>query len=847
MKSKRMKPPRLAEWILIRMPKYEDEFSFVGDMEEEFIRKSQSVGNHKARLWYRRQVMYSMLSYFKFSKFWSFIMFNNYFKTTLRNIFKNKGVTFINITGLAVGMACSIIMFLWVTDQLSFDKSQGNRERIFRLESIGWVNMPTLYASVVADFPEVHGLVQFNHWENPVLKYDNRPFEIENFAFASKGVFDMFTLPFVQGNPETAFEAPFSLVLTESNARRIFGDENPLGKMITYDNSFNYTVTGILKDVEDFHVKIGALAPFEDLPLIKNRANFLSERNYNFLTYILLPENADIKSIEKKIDETLNFMSTGEKMDFILRPFKEIYFARNLQKEKGAQHGNMQLILLFSVISVLILVIACINFINLSTARSMVRSKEICVRKVTGATQSQLVKQFLFETFTISFIALLLAVLLIQIFLPVFSRIADAKLEMDYTNPQMIAGMLLIFLFTGLAAGSFPSFFLSSLNPVSALKGKSIRSSRHGALRKTLIVFQFTISIFLVAATLAVFRQMNFLKNADLGVNIDHIINIRLKGDLITGKRMVFKERLLQRPEILKASISNQVPGSLTNTNTWRVNGEPKPMIITNTDPEYLDVMDLELIEGRNFNREMITDREVTYLINEEAVKLLGFESPVGETIRANFGTSQIIGVVRNYHFNSLHKKIAPLAICWCERWGGVANIKISGKNIGETINYIEKVWTEMNPDFPFSYSFLDESFAQQYNQENRMAESLVYFVFTAIILACLGLFGLSAFIAERKTKEIGIRKVLGSKNSSIVLLLAKDFLKWVVIANIFAWPLAYIFITKWLRGYAYRANIGIAIFILSGFITMVIALFTISFQSVKASVANPVDSLKYE
>ena len=774
-------------------------------------------------------------------------MFRNYIKTAYRNIMRHKGISAINIAGMALGIACSLTIFFWVDMELHFDAFVEKQDRIYRLESEDWVCLPTRFRQAIHNFPEVAQIVQFSSWETPTLKYQEKHFDTEHFVFADKNVFEVFSLPFLDGNPETALENPMSLVLTQSEAMKIFGEENPMGKTIRYDNTFDFTVTGIVKDT-DFHVKFDALAPFESLPEIKGRKNFMEELNWNFPTYLLLNTNTDIPLMEEKIHTALNQVDTGLEEDiFFLRPFKEIYFATGLKHEKGVQHGNLQMLVLFSAIGIFILLIACINFINLSTARSSLRAKEIGVRKVVGAAQKNLFSQFMGEILLITLISLAAALALMKLFLPTFSRLAGKSILIDFSDPRLILGVLLIFLFAGLAAGIFPAIFLSSFSPIAALRGKAFKNLKASPLRKVLIVFQFSVSVFLIIGTITVYRQLHYMQTKDLGYNQEQILNIRLKGDLLRSRKNLFKRRLLQNPNVTQVSFSSQEPGVITNTNTWDVRGQEKAMRIINTDPEYLDLMGLELVAGRKISRKMRSDIAKKYVINEEAARFLGFEDPVGEIVRANFGQSEIIGVVKDFHFNSLHKKIEPLAICWYERWANIAHIKISGHNIDKTLETVQALWSELCPDFPFHYSFLDEDFARDYAQESRLGEILKYFVGMAIFLSCLGLLGLSAFLAEQKTKEIGIRKILGSSSLGIMVLFSKDFSRWVLLSNLFAWPIAYWISKQWLQNFPYRTSINIWTLLISGVLALFIALATVSYQSIKAAWANPADALRYE
>ncbi|MFC2118428.1 ABC transporter permease [Bacteroidota bacterium] len=774
-------------------------------------------------------------------------MLKNYFKVAIRIISRYKLFSLLNILGLAIGMAVSLLILLWVNNQNNYDKSQENRNNIYRMEAPGWVDMPTSFTPPLSDLPEIIQIVRFNHWEFPTIKYENFLGDIENFVFADDGVFDVFNFDFIEGDPNTALEAPFSLVLTESTAVQIFGNDEPVGKTVLYNNNFSFTVTGLIKDVEDLHININALASFSLLPKISGRPNFLNEANWNFLMYLHLEDNVNTIELTKKINKALLEKAGYKDNDIILRSFNEIYFEKNLGHEKGVKHGNKQLVIIFIIIAIFILLIACINFLNLTTAGSANRAKEVSGRKVVGAQKKTLIMQFMGETLLIVFIAHILAMFLIEALLPLFNNLTGENIDINYSDPKLLLWIISTIIITSLFAGLYPAFYLSSFNPLEVLKGKNARGGKSIYLRRILIVIQFSISILLLIGSITIVKQLNYMKEADLGFNQDQIIIVPLKGELRTEKKQVFKEELLKNPDILNITFSGQIPGAITSTNTWNVNGEKRPMVIVNSDPDYVDVMELELIQGRNLSYDITSDFAVKYIINEEAVKFLEFDDPIGKIVTANFGTSEIIGVFKDFHFNSLHSKIGPLAIVWFPRWANNANIRISGNNISQTRNYIQNIWNDMCPDLPFTSDFLDESFAQQYEKEMKLADSVKYFAFLAIVLACLGLFGLSAYIAAQKTKEIGIRKVLGASVGSIVILLSKEFLKWVLISNIIAWPLSYFLLRKWIQNYAYYTDISWWIFIVAALSAIIISIITVGFQAIKASNTRPAESLRFE
>jgi len=532
-------------------------------------------------------------------------------------------------------------------------------------------------------------------------------------------------------------------------------------------------------------------------------------------------------------------------------------------REAGVKHGNMNLVVLFSAVAVLILLIACVNFVNLVTARSSSRGREISVRKASGALRKNLVVQFLGETSLIVLVSLALALILVAALLPSFAALTGEPLKVDWTAGKWLGGILAVFLFTSLAAGLGPALYLSSLEPAALMRGRLGRPGRGASFRTVLIVFQFAVATFLTVGALVVLGQFDYLVSRGLGFDQEQVLIVPLKGDLKEslpvlrarlkeGKTFgeakgVFKRSLLQDPSVRGVTFISQTPGSLTNTNTWDVRGEEKPMIIMQTDPDFLEVMGLRLIEGRNLSWDRESDLGLNYLVNEEAVPFLGLDPLFGETFRANFGRSHVVGVVENFHFESLHKKIGPMAIVWFDAWTDTAVIKISGADLAGTIAHIRNAWGEISPNAPFSYTFMDETVGRLYAAEARLGRILKVFVGLAVFLSCLGLFGLSAYVAAQKTKEIGIRKVLGAKSSEIVALLSKDFSRWVLLANLFAWPAAYFITQRWLQGFAYRIRLGAGPFLLASASALAVALVTTSFQAVKAAAANPAAAIRHE
>ena len=780
-------------------------------------------------------------------------MFKNYLKIALRNLVKHKGISFINVFGLAVGMTCAILIFLWVNQQFSYDKWQINKDRIYRLESETWVVLPPYLGETVKVFPEVQQMTRFYFWIEPTLKYQEKNFTMTDFAYVDSTVFQIFNFDFIVGNSKTALLRPNSIVLTKTIAQVLFGDEYPIGKVIKMNNVNDYTVTGVIEDVKKLHMNINAFASVTDITRRAGNDNFLTSRNYNFSIYVLLAPNINITDLEQKINTRASEVDRYNGNRLILRPFNDIYFAKNLQHEKNTKHGNMNLIIIFSVIAVLILGIACINFINLAVAKTSTREKEIAIRKVAGAMKRSIQTQFFGETFIIVFIAFLFALIFIQLFLPNFNLLTGEEIHLGNINLELVLIFSSVLFFTAFISGIYPGFYLSVLQPAVIFKGKSKKGGKDSILSKMLIAFQFAISIFLIISAFTVVKQLRFMQNKKLGISYEHVLTCTLRGDKFSGdaekllsSKRTFKERLMSDPAVLGVTYLNQLPGKITNTWSLSVTDQNNltPFKVINADPDFVDLMELEIVDGRNFSFEIPADRNQRFIINEEAVKQMQFDNPT----TSSFGSGQfeIVGVVKNFHYNSLHSKIEPMAITW---WPGArrATIKFSDFNVDETICHIKNVYNEFCPGFAFEYDFLDQSFARQYLAEKRLETLIKYFVGLAICLSCLGLFALAAFVAERKTKEIGIRKVLGSTNTGIVVLLSKTFTKWVIAANLISWPVAYLILDKWLQNFAYRIDISLVVFIVSAVLALLIALLTVGFQAVKAALANPVESLRYE
>jgi len=801
-------------------------------------------------------------------------MFKNYLLTTLRSIKRHKGYSFINITGLAVGMACCILIFLWLQGELSYDRFHENADNIYRIirttDNSGNISAfattpnpigPTLKK----DYPEV---VEFTRcrvvtggWR---VSYGEK-FSLDNsLTPGDPGFFKMFTFPFLKGDPNTALNDPASIVITEYMANKYFGDEDPMGKVLEVGGAqLPLKVTGVIKNVPHHsHLKFDAVFPMKNMEVIwgENLENW--RRDVRFHTYIQLREDSSGEEVSQKIAGIVKKYLPESKSEVFLQPLTDIYLRSNFEWDHDGL-GNIANIYIFALTAVGILLIACINFMNLSTARAGTRAKEIGVRKVVGAYRKDLIKQFFGESIILAFIALLFAVILAFLFLPIFEYICGGELVIKTGFPgtvQVISSLLGITLLTGIVSGIYPALYLSYFQPVSAIKGISSRGRRRGAyLRKLLVVAQFAFAIILVIGSTVVYLQINFMKNKDLGFDKENVICVPGRGGFGKDLAVTWSE-LIKNPNILGvAKGAAPIGASLWGTSDFTWDGKEagqdvklNPFLL---NFGYLEVMGMTMVQGRSFSKEFSTDVS-NYILNETAVKAMGLESPLGKKmsytgqgyiVGDDPGEGSIIGVVKDFHSRPLHNQIEPLVFKIYNGPGGNFYLKIKSENVDETIRFIENLWKRLSPGYPFSYEFLDERIDNFYENERRVATVSKYSGFLTIFIACLGLLGLVSFVAEMRTKEIGIRKVFGSSVPGIVMLLQKEYVKWIIAGMIIAFPIAWYVMNNWLQDFVYRISIGWWVFALVGAAVVVLALITVSYQAIKAALANPVKSLRYE
>lgn len=767
---------------------------------------------------------------------------------------RNFSQTLLNVLGLAIGMTCALLIFLWVQNQLNYDQWQKKKENIYRLEYSHWVIMPPYLGDIVNELPEVEDMVRFFFWYQPTLTYEKTAYNVDHFAYADSSVFNVFTFDFIYGNPKDALANPFSVVLTKKISDKLFGDENPMGKTLLMNNDITYTVTGVIEDVKNLHLEINAIVAAQDAAKLYGNNRFLEARNHNWLIYLLVNKNTDIKALQEKINKiTTDDGEYDEQQDvfLLLRPFTGIYFERGLPNETFVKHGNFNLVLIFSAISVLILVIACINFINITTAKVNLREKEIGIRKIVGANRKKITIQFLGETFFMVLVAHIISIVLLEFILPKFNMVTNEYISFDYLSSRFLLIVISIVIVTTVLSGIYPSIYLSSLKPVLIMKGKSGQRSK-GNLRMVLMVIQFVISIFLIISTIIILKQLNFVLKKDLGWNQENIVTFELKGDKFSGKKEnyiknkdAFNTELFKNHNIISATYLNQYPGKITNTSTLEIEGELYPLKFINADPDFVKTMDIEIVKGRNFSYDHPGDLDNTIILNETAVKFLGLEDPI-TTITSHGREIHVIGVVKDFNFNSLHSKIIPMAISW-DYWTSRACVRISGNDIPNTLKRVKSLYNEFCPKYPFEYEFMDEQFARQYENEMKQSRILVFFACIAIFIAGLGLFGMSSFISATRIKEIGIRKALGSSTLEIMVFFSGSFMRWILIAFLIASPAAYYLVNKWLMQYPYKTGISWWVFLTALIISILIAFITIGFQIIRSARTNPAECLRYE
>jgi putative ABC transport system permease protein len=812
----------------------------------------------------------------------------NYLIVALRNIRKNKGYSFINIAGLAIGMAVCVLILLYVQDELSFDGYHKHAGRVYRIERAARLEdgsiqayfctlAPSFVPFLEKDFPEIEHAVRLYQPANVLLRIGERGFSEERLFFAEEDIFEVFTIPLLKGNPETALKNPGSIVLSRSMARKYFGDQEPMDQEMLLDNRSLLQVTGVMEDSPpNTHIHIDFLVSYISLKGLYGQGEndyFHGTRNFSdnvTLVYVRLAENASAEAIQAKIPEFLDrniptrqdqdgsIIKASERAFLHIRKAKDIHLHSHTTKEVEP-NSDIRYVVLFTLVGVFILVIACINFMNLSTARASKRAREVGLRKVVGANRRRLAIQFLGESMIVCLVALVLTLAVVMLVLPVFRVFSGHEVYMRHLfSPAGLLILVGIFFMSGLAAGIYPALYISAFQPVTILRGELTRGLKAQFLRKALVVFQFATTIALIFAVTVVHKQMLFMRNADLGYERENILLIPADREVIT-RWQELKQELLKNPKVLAAGLSKRAPtGRLVDSPGFAIelNGQriisPFGMPHNRVSHEFFKTYGMSIIAGRDFSEEYSTDASEAFIINETALRQLGLKSPE-DAVGLPFETfapdkkGKVIGVVRDFNYESLRDEIKPIVTYIAPNQANTLSVRLAKGDIRETIGHIKDVWNDFFPGYPLQYDFLDDRINELYRNEERMLAMFGYFSLLAIIIGCLGLLGLAAFSAEQRTKEIGVRKVLGATAPNIALLLSQEFAKLVILANVIAWPLAYLAMNSWLRNFAYAARIGALPFVFSALSALLAALLAVSYQSVKSAVANPVDALRYE
>ncbi len=874
MNFSKKKPPLIAKKLLRILSSYERKFSLVGDVEEEFNEFAKKNGILYAKLWYWRQVFVSVPLFFKSYYFWSFIMFNNYLKIALRNIKKHKIYSFINITGLATGLACSILIFLWVSNELSYDRFHTNFNEIYRADLYGGVfgdgydgSQYPLGPESKKIIPEIKNYVRFWEFKRSVFKYGNNAFYESKGVYSDPSVFDLFSFSLISGNPETALADKNSIVINEAIAEKYFRDEEPVGKTLEIDSKL-YTVTGVLKTFPaNSHIKFDFIIPFAVVEAEYANVWF----NRTFCTYFQLNKNTGKAEVTEKINSIFkehSLRSYERGIRFRLEPLSKIHLFT--QSRRGwTDIADAKYVYVFSAVAVFILLIACINFMNLSTARSSIRAKEVGLRKTVGANRKQLIRQFFSESFLLTVLSSVIALILVTAALPFFNTQFEKQLSVDFFDYKIFLGILGVIIVTGLASGSYPALYLSSFRPAGILKNRSKSGAGSSRFRKILVVTQFFLSIVLLIGTAVIYKQMDYIRKKDLGFNMGNTI-ILPNSEKIGKQYSVIKNALLQDPDVAEVTAQNY---SFSKIQFWSNNLEwegmtknsERDMIWTSVDFGYFEMFGISMLDGRAFSGNKVSDKKSAFIVNEAAVKQMELESPVGKRfVFKAFGKNDIrngtiIGVIKDIHLKSLYEKIQPhlfLVMNDFSWWTSTGKIiikfretdsSIGENNMAAVIGRIKQIWEKFEPSVPFEYQFLEEAYDNFYGKEKRTGMVINFFTFLAVLISCLGLFGLASFMVELRIKEIGIRKVLGASSAGLVYIISKEFFILVAAANIFAWPAGFYIMNLWLGEFAYRVDIGFLPLLLSGFAAVVIALATVSFQAFKAAGSNPSNCLRHE
>jgi len=799
-------------------------------------------------------------------------MISGFFKIFFRQIKKHRGYSFINIFGLAVGITCNLLIMLWVLDELSYDRFHDNADQLYRIEQDQNYSGRKYHVNVTpypmaqgakAEIPEIKYASPFSYVGTLLLRYEDNAFFEESVRAVSDDFLQMFNFPLLNGDPSNVFNSPHSIVITEEIAEKYFGNADPVGKILSINNEFDFTVTGILKKMPT-----NSVMRFDfliHLDFLKELGQNIEQWDWNsIVTFVQLHDNVIPADVNQKITdlrqrktvasiedpEDRAEYSRREPSQFMLSPLVDIHLHSYFGYKKTI--GDIVFVYILSGIALFILLIACINFMNLSTARSANRAKEVGLRKVIGAGKMNMIGKFYSESILMAFIALFFSLILVALLLPGFSVLADKRFVLTtLLRLDFVSGMILVTLLTGIISGSYPALYLSAIQPIKTLRSGLSGTTTGALFRKILVVVQFSLSILLIIGTLIVYKQLTFMKEKELGYDQEHLIYLPLRGET-TEYYEILKNELVKNEKVVNVTGSRHQPtivGSNSSGSEWD-GKDPDMRVLVSFNAvgfDYPETMKIELLDGRSFNKSFTTDTAEAFLINEQLANIIGSESVVNKRFTFLGTDGKIIGVMKNFHFQPVHSPIEPLALYVSPDQVRFSIIRLAAGDMDNGIAFVKSTWEKLIPNYPFEYEFVDQDLKEQYSGWDRITDLLKYFAAIAIIIASLGLFGLASFTAEQRTKEIGVRKTLGASVTSLIILMSKDFTKWVLISNIIALPIAYYLMNGWLQEFAYRINLGFGAFAFSALLSLVIAALTVFYQSLKAAVANPVKSLRYE
>jgi predicted permease len=850
--------PRHAAWLLRRILPEEELLPLNGSFETLFQHRLQTKGSVAAGLWLWSEILRSLPGFITASLYWRFMMVKNYITMTIRTIRKHTVHSVINLLGLSLGVAVCLLIFLWTQNELSYDRFHDHGENIAQVYSQleyssggSQIHMGSYYplAKVLrAECPEVLESARYEEETGVLISHGDKKFRNDRIALIDPDFFDIFSFPFIQGSPETAMRENTSVVLTEKMAHKYFGNEDPIGKVLTVNDQLDLLVSGLIDNVpSQSSLQFDCLVPY----VVVFAPEFKEPEHWGgnpLSTYVLLHGKSDRSVVENKITSIVEKHMQPETATVTFHLFPLV------KKHLYAPHGGgrIQSLLIFSAIAIVVLLIACINFMNLSTAKAAIRAKEVGTRKVIGARKSDLFWQFMGEAVVISLLALLIALAFLAGFLPVFNDLADAQLSLDHLlKPAVLLSFLGIALLTGILSGVYPALYLGSLQPGNILQG-TIRTAVKSTLRKTLVVVQFSLSIFLIICTVVVLRQLRFMLSTDLGFHSENLAVVQMSQEL-QKQFEPLRSDLLNNPQVLGVTRSMQGPWNIGST-VSAVDWDGKPANETfnmhwdYVGYDYFKTMGMNILGGRAFSQKFPTDLKASYIINQTAARIMGMETPVGKRLSVFRQEGEIVGVVQDFHFQPLYHEIKPFVFLLRPDSGSLCFVKIRPENRTDALNHIQSVVSRISPNTladPVMFNAILTNYI--YTSERQTGKIAGYFSLLAVLISCLGLFGLASFMAERRTKEIGIRKVVGASAREMVFMLSRDFTKWVLLSNLFAWPAAYLVSHNFLARYAQRMPFGWEAYILPSLGALIIAVITVSYQTIKAANTNPADSLRYE